>query len=216
MNIYTLRKKAGQEEIDYLLLKSLLSDTRHPRDKITRLLKNHALIRVKKGLYVFGPQVTQKPFSTELLANLIYGPSTISLEYALSFYGFIPERVYKITSITNKRNKHFSTPVGEFSYRYLSPLKYPIGIARLSIDGKYIFIATPEKALADVLLFSPIKKEINNIQQLEDYLLEDQRMDETKLKTLNIKLFQEIAATYQSPIINLLINYLNLTLGSKA
>ena len=115
MNNTTLRKQAGREEIDYLLLKSLLSNVTCPRDKITRLLKNDTLIRVKKGLYVFGPSAAQQPFSKELLANLIYGPSAISLEYALSFYGFIPESTFTLTCITNKRNKFFSTPVGAFS-----------------------------------------------------------------------------------------------------
>lgn len=208
MNIYTLRRQAGREEIDYLLLKSLLSDVAYPRDKITRLLQTQALIRVKKGLYVFGVESAKKPFSTELLANLIYGPSAISLHYALSFYGIIPERVYTITSITNKRNKQFSTPVGEFSYRYLSSLKYAIGIARLSIDAeRHVFIATPEKALADLLLLSCPKKSIKNIQELKHYLLNDQRMEEKQLKSLNIPLLRAIADVYQSLGVNLLVEY---------
>lgn len=209
MNIATLRKQTGQEEIDYLLLKSLLSDIACPRDKITRLLKMGALIRVKKGLYIFGEEASQRPFSKERLANLIYGPSAISLEYALSFYGLIPESTFTITSITNKRNKHFSTPVGEFSYRYLSFKKYAIGLTRLSLQAdQHILIATPEKALADLLLHSPLQKEISTRQQVEHYLLEDLRLDESRLKTFNLSLLEHIAIAYRSPLVHLLLGYL--------
>src|SRR5205085_9208942 len=103
---------AQREEIDYQFLLSLLLEYARPREKISAWLKSGELIRVKKGLYIFGPQVAQGPYSPEVLANLIYGPSAISLNYALSFYGLIPERVTTITSITNKRNKQFSTAVG--------------------------------------------------------------------------------------------------------
>lgn len=50
---------------------------------MTALLRKKAIIRVKKGLYVFGPEVRRRPFSLEVLANTIYGPSYISLQYAL-------------------------------------------------------------------------------------------------------------------------------------
>src|SRR5262245_31791812 len=119
MIIDEIRKSVVNEEIDYLLLTSLLKQYKRPRDKITQLLKSGALIRVKKGLYIFGSRYAKKPYILETLANLIYGPSYISLEYALAFYGMIPERVEVLTSVTNKRDKIFKTPVGLFTYRYL-------------------------------------------------------------------------------------------------
>jgi len=71
-----------------------------PRDKISDLLKKGTIIRVKKGLYVFGEDNRKKPYSKEILANLIYGPSYISLDYALQYHGLIPERVEAVTSVT--------------------------------------------------------------------------------------------------------------------
>ena len=93
MKLETLRKIAGREEIDYQFLLSILKEYAHPRDKISEWLKSGDLIRVKKGLYIFGKQIAQTSYLLEVLANLIYGPSAISLSYALSFYGLIPERV---------------------------------------------------------------------------------------------------------------------------
>ena len=52
-----------------------LADYQRPREKITQLLKNKVLIRVKKGLYVFGEAYKKGPYSLEILSNLIYGPS---------------------------------------------------------------------------------------------------------------------------------------------
>src|SRR3990167_4009219 len=114
MKIEALRKLAGGEEIDYQFLMSALQDYAQPRDKVSQWLKTGELVRVKKGLYVFGKTVAETAYSQEVLANLIYGPSAISLSYALSFYGLIPERVPVITSITNNRIKSFATSIGTF------------------------------------------------------------------------------------------------------
>lgn len=55
-----------------------------------------------------------------MLAGLIHGPSYISLECALGFYGLIPERTKEITSICmgkkSRKVKRFETPLGRFSY----------------------------------------------------------------------------------------------------
>jgi predicted transcriptional regulator of viral defense system len=150
MRIEALRKKAGQEEVDYQFLINALQDYSSPRDKVSAWLKSGDLIRVKKGLYVFGKSVAHAPYSLEVLANLVYGPSAISLSYALSYYGLIPERVSAITSITNKRRKEFLTPVGNFIYYYLHPKKYSVGIEIQSTSANRQFlIAAPEKALCD-------------------------------------------------------------------
>ena len=124
MLIWDIRNQVSGEEIDYIVLKNLLVGYAYPRDKITQLLKSGVLVRVKKGLYIFGHAYAKQPYSKEVLANLIYGPSAISLTYALSYYQLIPEQVVTVTSITPKRTKQFKTPVGNFTYTYLSTSKY--------------------------------------------------------------------------------------------
>ena len=85
-----IRKKAKTEEFDYLFLMDCLSTYKQPKDKLSKLIKANKLIRVKKGIYVFGKEYQQRPYSLEILANLIYGPSYVSFEYALSYYNLIP------------------------------------------------------------------------------------------------------------------------------
>ncbi|MBW1855256.1 MAG: hypothetical protein JRJ00_11360 [Deltaproteobacteria bacterium] len=95
-----LRRKIPQEEFDYQTLLDCLEVYARPRDKISDLLKKGIIIRVKKGLYIFGEEYRKIPYSMEILANLIYGPSYISLDYALQYYGLIPERIEAVTSVT--------------------------------------------------------------------------------------------------------------------
>lgn len=197
MNITQLRKLVGREEVDYQILLSALSDYAYPRDKITSWLKSGELVRVKKGLYVFGNDAALKPYSQEVLANLIYGPSAISLNYALSLYGLIPERATTITSITNKRDKVFTTPAGDFTYRYLAPKKYAIGIELINADDTSPFlIASPEKALCDLIHLSDKKIKFHTSIDVKNYLFSDLRIEEAALAQFRIELLTEIADIY--------------------
>ncbi len=209
MNIMELRKLVGREEVDYQLLLSALSDYAYPRDRITSWLKSEELIRVKKGLYVFGKNIAQAPYSQELLANLIYGPSAISLNYALNFYGLIPERSTVITSITNKRNKQFVTPVGNFTYRYLALNKYVVGIEIFSVNPTTAFlIASPEKALCDLICLVDKKIEMLTLSDMENYLFSDLRIDEEALSSFRLKLLKEIVHYYQDPRLHILKKFI--------
>ena len=137
-------------EFDYNLLIYALRDYRKPRDKIRNLIQNQDIIRVKKGIYVLGVGYG-KPYDKHVLANMIYGPSYITAQTALSYWGLIPERVELVISMTFKRKKLFSTPVGNFSYLYCQKKAYSIGVKLEEVgDGKKIFIASPEKGLCDL------------------------------------------------------------------
>ncbi len=204
-----LRKLAGQEEIDYGFVMSALSHYAAPRDKITAWLKSKELLRVKKGLYVFGHNIALRPYSKEVLANLIYGPSAISMNYALSYYGLIPERVNTVTNITNNRFKSFSTPVGVFKYYYLNSEKYSTGIVlnKTYQDQSYL-IATPEKALCDQIHIADKDIYLDNLADLEKYLLFDLRIDEGTLIKFKLTQLEEIAHCYHDTRINLLHQYI--------
>lgn len=197
-----IRKKVIADEIDYGFLMSCLSDYKNPRDKITQLLKSKILIRVKKGLYVFGPDYARGPYSREVLANLIYGPSYISLDYALSFYGMIPERIEVVTSVTDKRKKFFTTPVGNFSYAYLNPTRYHLGFTQIALDDVHnILIATREKALADKIHFA---KDINTVTDVIEFLTDDLRIEKISLEKFSLAKIKKLAQSYKSSRVTLL------------
>jgi predicted transcriptional regulator of viral defense system len=195
-----LKKAFPVGEIDYNYLKSYLSGYRNIRVKINDMLKKREIIRVKKGLYIPGEQYRNAPIYKETLSNLIYGPSYISLQYALSFYNMIPERTETVTAVTNKRNKVFDTPVGRFSYRYIHPDLYSEGIDLIELDEKHnILIASKEKAVADILYFNDV---FENIEELEEFLFENMRIEESEIKKLKISSIKRLAKIYKG---NLLI-----------
>jgi predicted transcriptional regulator of viral defense system len=207
-------KKIIFSEFDYNLLLACLTHYKNPRKQITKMLKKKDIIRVKKGLYVFGSnsQRVQK-YSLEILANLIYGPSYISCETALSYYGLIPERVNAMISITCKRNKYFKTPVGEFFYKYLDINKYVQGITQMNIDAnRSILIATKEKALIDLLYK---KNDLKNLDDISSYILENLRIDEDLLLSFDVKQIIEINKIFKSIQVKLLVDFLNILIDSK-
>ncbi|MFI5334548.1 MAG: hypothetical protein ACHQT8_05220, partial [Chlamydiales bacterium] len=118
--------------VDAQTLLNLLVDYRRPRECIARMVKNGELIRLKNGFFLIADRMqdVHSAVPHEQIANLLYGPSYVSLEWALSFYGMIPERVHTITSMTLGRGKEFQTPVGHFVYHPLSSQRYSIGITQ--------------------------------------------------------------------------------------
>lgn len=186
--------------IDSQTLLTLLADYKKPREAILRMVKNEELVRLKNGFYLISEKITQGPnrvIPFEQVANLLYGPSYVSMEWALSFYGMIPERVHTITSMTIGRTKEYFTPVGDFSYYTLSSESYSIGITRKN-SPDYVggfLIASPEKALADTV-FKTCKH--LDKDQLKDELLESKRIDRKYFHELNKELLEEIAKSFRA------------------
>ena len=146
------RLKTLQPETDYQALMAQMTELSHPRRKLKDLQNAGTLIRVKKGFYVLTPEFLGRSYSPEIVANLLYGPSYVSLESALSVYGLIPERVEVRTSVTTLKNKSFTTPIGNFSYAHLHLSLYPLGVTFGDAgDGRKYLMASPEKAVLDVL-----------------------------------------------------------------
>jgi hypothetical protein len=162
-------------------LLSILGAYRSPNDKIARMVDDGLLLPIKKGTYVISPDITSITVSLPLVANLLYGPSYVSMDYALHHYGLIPERVVEVTSMTTKRGKLFDLPVGRFSYVHSRPELYSIGIDRVeNPDQTGFLMASPEKALCDKLLFTR-NLNIRTARAMEDLLFDDLRMDEDLL-----------------------------------
>jgi len=194
----SIRKYIVNEEFDYQTLMLSLSRYSRPRDKVSDLLRKGVIIRVKKGIYIFGENYRRRPFSREILANLIYGPSYISLEYAMHYFGLIPERVEAVTSVTTGRSRKYSTPVGLFSYRMISLAAFRVGMKRIELDaGRSFLIAAPEKALSDKI-WDDRGTGLQSQSQLYDYLENNLRVDPAALANLDAELLYAIAHRYGS------------------
>ena len=191
-------------EFDYNLLLHALRGFKKPRDKIRSLIRDKDILRVKKGLYVLGREYN-KPYNKYVLANQIYGPSYITGQTALAFWNMIPERVELIISMTAKRKKLFETPVGSFSYLYCHKRVFNIGIKlEHTGDQKKILIASPEKALSDIIT---TQTQISSEKEMKEFL-ELMRLDYRVDQGLDLSLLEEIKTGYRRRNINLLFNCL--------
>lgn len=180
-------------EMLYALLEKSVSNV---NDKISNLVKSGELTRLKKGFYTFSKAYLTKPIDLISVANTLYTPSYVSFDYALSYYGMIPERVSEVTSATSKNEKLFETPVGRFSYKKVPLKAYALGVDWFydDVEGGR-FIATPEKALCDKIRYD---RGIGTLTQsgMVDYLKYDLRLEITK--PLDAELIEEIATAYRS------------------
>ena len=211
-----LLKSIPYEEFDYQTLLDSVHGYAQPRMKISGMLAKGDIVRVKKGLYILGESLRRRPFCRELLANLIYGPSYVSLEYALHYHGLTPERVETVTSVTCGRSRAFDSPVGTFSYRMIPMEAFRTGMDQVELDdGRSFLIAIPEKALADRIV-ADRGAGISTQKELHEYLLADIRIDPANLRGLDPTRITEIAQHCRSRRVKLLADLIiRLSKGAR-
>jgi len=199
MNNQKLKKALKTSIFTHEEIANILKDkVSNVNAKISYMVKQGVLIRLKKGLYTFSELYQDSSVDIILVANLLYNPSYVSFDYALSFHGLIPERVYEVTSATLYAKKIFETPLGRFSYRPIPLDVYALGVDWLydDINGGR-FIATAEKALCDKIRGDRGVGRLTQ-EKMRDYLLYDLRIEWEALLGLNIELIEEIATRYKS------------------
>ena len=170
----------------------VLQDYRRPNDKIAEWLRQGVLLPLKRGQYLRGG-VDAVP-CLPLVANLLYGPSCVSLDYALAWHGLIPERVHEVTSVCTGRGRIIDNPLGRFSYARLPAAVYPHGISQASASAQETFlIASPAKALCDKVMLTP-RLRATSRAAMQRYLLEDLRIDAEALQGLDLEVIRAYAA----------------------
>lgn len=199
-----LKDKIHSDIFDYQTLSEALKGYASPRDKISSLMKKKLIVRIKKGLYIFGDSLRNNPVSRELLANLVYGPSYISLDYALHYHGMIPERSEALTSVCLGRSRRFSTPLGLYLYRSIPDSAFHLGIDRMETDTDNIFLmAAPDKALADKIVLTK-GTPITSQKEMLSFLMEDLRIDPEFIRSLASERIFDFATAFRSRKLHLL------------
>jgi hypothetical protein len=194
---------------DHGVLGSLLGNYCSAKDKITRMGKDGDIIRLKRGLYITVNQVSGNNYSRELIANHLYSPSYVSYEWALSYHGIIPERVFLLRSASLLRSKRFSTPLGEYEYVQSNPNVYPVGVTRVLANGISFMMASPEKALCDQIIDARGLR-IQSLSAMTAYIEDDLRCDLSLLENFNPNIIQHCldAGAKKHKELGLLIQYL--------
>ncbi len=174
-------------------LASAYPDISAPQQKVALLERDGRIIRLKRGLYVVSPRENETTLSKELIANHIYAPSYVSLQSALRFYGLIPEAVYVTQSMTLKASRSFHNALGLFTYTHIAREAFGVGVRTHVAEGLAFAIATPEKALCDLIASTP-RLSLRYLKDVECYLEDDMRFDMDALRDFNIDILRDYAA----------------------
>ncbi len=153
----------------------LLWEKDFDRNNLTRWCRKGLLLKLRNQYYAF-PEFRQEPDSARYVANRIYMPSYISLHSALCFYGMIPEEVVQLTSVTTLKTAKFENAFGTFHYQNVKNSLY-FGFEVLTMrDGHTFLLATPEKALLDLLYLYPFYKTVQDMEELrlDEYFMQEE------------------------------------------
>ncbi|MEN9994986.1 MAG: hypothetical protein RL762_1643 [Bacteroidota bacterium] len=161
MDFSRLIKEYSNAPISRHVLLEVLSEYKRPNDKISELIKNGELVSLRRGLYLPGPETGLPIPASFLIANHLHGPKT---------------------------TKKIKTSIGRFGYQHLPSPYYSFGIKCVELSkNQLVLLASPEKAICDKIVLTPIIN-LRSIKQTRAFLLEDLRIDEQLLRTLNLEM----------------------------
>lgn len=163
---------------------------------INKAIKKGEIVRLHRGFYVLHEKYRSHHISAFSVANKIVHGSFISSLTALSWHGWIPEKVTVVTSVISRgRSKKFNVPnMGEFTYTKVPTNEYAHlnGVARKVVTIHPFLIASPLRALADYVYVQKIKwADIN-------FLVEGMRIERENLESLTSEDFDELLSVYRS------------------
>ena len=125
------------------------------RRQLSRWTTSGRLVQLRRGLYALAPPYRKAEPHPFLVANRLVRGSYVSLQSALTHHGLIPEHVPVITSVTTGRPQHRENPFGSFEYHHCSPDRLTGYRVEKLGGGQEALVATPAKALVDLIHLVP-------------------------------------------------------------
>jgi len=192
MEFAELLEIVGEEPVfETGLLMAGNANRRDIHRQLSRWRQAGKIYQLRRGLYSLAPpfqKVNSHPF---LVANRMLPASYVSLQSALAYFGMIPEYVPVTTSVTTGRPYHWETPLGIFDFRHIQ-VDFFDGYRLEDIgEEQQAFIASPEKALLDLIYLEPggdtldylTELRLGNLNQLDWQLLKNlaRRIEKPKL-----------------------------------
>lgn len=149
------------------------------RLQLNRWTKNGRIHQLRRGLYAVAPpyqRVKPHPF---VIANRLQRASYISMQSALAFYDLIPETVNATVSVAAGRPERLKTPLGIFEFRHIKPDLFK-GYRMIDLSGQQALVATPEKALLDLVYLQPDGDTQEYLQELRLQNLDRLNLDDLR------------------------------------
>jgi len=133
--------------------------------QLTRWVNSGRIYQLRRGLYSIAPPYQKKKPHPFLIANHLQRASYVSLQSALAFYSLIPEMVNTTISVTTGRPERLETPLGLYEFRHIKT-DLLFGYQMTDLGEQSALVATPEKALLDLIYLQPGGESPNYLQEL--------------------------------------------------
>lgn len=146
------------------------------RLQLSRWTKSGRIYQLRRGLYAVAPPYQKTRPHPFVIANRLQRASYVSLQSALAFYGLIPDVVTVTSSITTRRPEQLKTPLGDFNFRHVRP-GLLFGYRMIDLGGQQALVATPEKALLDLVYLQPGGENLDYLRELRLQNLENLDLD---------------------------------------
>lgn len=155
-------------------------DAADVRRQLSRWCAAGRVVQLRRGLYALATPYRRGEPDPFLVANRLVAGSYVSLESALAVHGLIPEHVPVVTSVAAHRPGRWDTPLGSFMYQHITP-RWLHGYQPLVVSARQtVLVATPEKALLDLVYLTPggdapdflAELRLQNLEQLDLVRLE--------------------------------------------
>jgi len=127
---------------------------------VNKAIKANELVPLRRGLYLARSAHRPVQFSQYYLANHMVPCSFVTAESALSYHGWIPERVTDVVSLSVfGRQKEFSNEFGHFSYFIFKGVSHQFlqGVERVEAVPRFFWMAKPLRALLDYLMLNKVE-----------------------------------------------------------
>jgi predicted transcriptional regulator of viral defense system len=167
---------------DESVVLNLFPDASLPARRVLvhRAAAHGEVLKLKPGFYCLAPEFRKSPPHPFAVAAVLHWPSHVSLESALAHHGLIPEAVQTVCSVTPRRSRDFSTPLGHFSFRRVVAEDPSAGVVATEVDKEiWVCIATPLRAVADLLY---LRKEVRWDRGGAGFLTQSMRIAEEDLR----------------------------------
>ncbi len=153
-------------------------DARDVRRQLSRWTDAGRIHQLRRGVYALAPPFQKVKAHPFVLANRLVRSSYVSCQSALAHYGLIPEYTPVVTSMTSERPGAWDTSLGSYRYHHIKPALF-WGYRALDMGaGQQAFVATPEKALLDLIHLQPGADSRAYLQELRLQNLDRLDLDE--------------------------------------
>jgi len=166
MEFDSLLKLIGDDPVfESSLLLAGNIDPKLVRLQLTRWVNSGRIYQLRRGLYSIAPPYQKTRPHPFLIANHLQRASYVSLQSALAFYSLIPEAVNTTVSVTTGRPERLETPLGLYEFRHIKT-DLLLGYQMTDLGEQSALVATPEKALLDLIYLTPGGESPNYLREL--------------------------------------------------